>query len=292
MKTNILTSIFSLFFLFFCLSSILFARVPIDENKIRITSTFGEFRADHFHNGVDFGGKNMEIYPIADGEIVYYLDFEEDPTRQLYGVGNTMIIEHPNGIRSYYYHIEDGTIEKSFAKVTERDIIALTGNSGRSGGAHLHLTVENIKEGLVVDPLEYLKISKGSEQNPLIHGIYLRTENRLIQIKDRMNMRYSGELRLFVRAYDLLGSIPMGLKRVKIFMNEELIRDYDFTYFIKRNNIYYIAPNYPFEEVYGVDSHFYRGGNFIPRRGRYIFRAEVTDFDDKTVSLTRTVNFY
>lgn len=279
-------------FLLFILSSILFGRVPIDENKIRITSTFGEFRTDHFHNGVDFGGSKMEIYPMADGEIVYYFDIAEDPTRQLYGVGNTIILEHPNGIRSYYYHIEDGTIEKSFAKVTERDIIALTGNSGRSGGAHLHLTVENIKEGLVVDPLEYLKISKGSEQSPLIHGIYLRTENRLIQIKDKMPMRYNGELRLFVKAYDLLGSIPMGLKRVKIFMNEELIRDYDFTYFIKRDNIYYIAPNYTFEEVYGVDSHFYRGGNFIPRRGKYTFKTEVTDFDNKTVTLTRIVNFY
>ena len=38
--------------LLFILSSILFGRVPIDENKIRITSTFGEFRTDHFHNGV------------------------------------------------------------------------------------------------------------------------------------------------------------------------------------------------------------------------------------------------
>lgn len=288
MKKSILILAFALFYL----SSTLLARAPIDENRIRITSVFGEFRADHFHNGVDFGGSDMEIYPIADGEIIYYLDSEEDPTRQLYGVGNTIIIEHPNGIRSYYYHIEDGTIEKSFAKVTERDIIAFTGNSGRSGGSHLHLTVENIREGLVVDPLEYLKISKGSSQNPLIHGIYLRTENRLIQIKDRMNMRYRGELRLFVRAYDLLGGIPMGLKRVKIFANGELIRDYDFTYFIKKNNAYYIAPNYTFEEVYGVDSHFYRGGNFIPKIGRYIFRAEITDFDNKTVSLTRTVNFY
>lgn len=285
MIKNILISLF-------VLSFVLFGRIPIDENKIRITSTFGEFRTDHFHNGVDFGGNKMEIYPIADGEIVYYSDIEEDPTRQLYGVGNTVIIEHPNSVRSYYYHIEDGTIEKSFAKVTERDAIALTGNSGRSGGAHLHLTVENIKEGLVVDPLEYLKISKGSEQSPLIHGIYLRTEDRLIQIKDRMPMKYSGELRLFVRAYDLLGSIPMGLKRVKIYMNEELVRDYDFTYFIKRDNIYYISPNYTFEEVYGVDSHFYRGGNFIPKKGRYIFKAEVTDFDNKSVSLTRTVNFY
>ena len=123
--------------LLFILSSILFGRVPIDENKIRITSTFGEFRTDHFHNGVDFGGSKMEIYPMADGEIVHYFDIAEDPTRQLYGVGNTIILEHPNGIRSYYYHIEDGTIEKSFAKVTERDIIAFATKSLSSSSTRL-----------------------------------------------------------------------------------------------------------------------------------------------------------
>ena len=279
-------------FLLFIISSILFARIPIDNTRIRITSTFGEFRTDHFHNGVDFGGSGMEIYPIQDGEIVYYHDEYEDPTRPIYGVGNILMIEHPDSVRSYYYHIEPGTIEKSYAKVTEKDVVALTGNSGRSGGAHLHLTIENMKEGLVVDPLEYLNISKGSSQPPLIHGIYLRTENRLIQIKDQMSMRYNGEIKLFVKAYDLLGSIPMGLKRVKIYMNDELLRDYDFTYFIKRDNIYYISPNYTFEEVYGVDSHFYRGGNFIPKRGKYTFTTEVTDFDNKSVILSRTVNFY
>ena len=46
------------------------------------------------------------------------------------------------------------------------------------------------------------------------------------------------------------------------------------------------------EEVYGVDSHFYRGGVFVPKRGKYTFKAEVTDFDNKSVVLTRTVNFY
>ena len=276
----------------FIISSSLFARVPIDDKRIRITSTFGEFRTDHFHNGVDFGGNRMEIYPVKDGEIASYLDEHEAPTRPLYGVGNVVMIEHPDNLRSYYYHIEPGTIEKSYAKVTEKDVIALTGNSGRSGGAHLHLTIENMKEGLVVDPLEYLNIDKGSSQPPLIHGIYLRTENRLIQIKDKMPMSYNGEIKLFVKAYDLLGSIPMGLKRVKIYMNDELVRDYDFTYFIKRDNVYYIAPNYTFEEVYGVDSHFYRGGVFTPKRGKYTFKAEVTDFDNKTVVLTRTVNFY
>ena len=106
-----------------------------------------------------------------------------------------------------------------------------------------------------------------------------------------MNMRYNGEIKLFVKAYDLLGGIPMGLKNVKIYINDELSRDYSFTYFIKRDNIYYIAPNYTFEEVYGVDAHYYRGGTFNPKPGLYNFKAEITDFDDETVVLERSVIF-
>lgn len=269
--------------------SILYSRIPVD-GVIRVTSTFAEFRLDHFHSGVDLGGR-MNVFPIEDGEIIYYFDELEDPTKQMFGIGNFMILEHSSGVRSYYYHLEAGTIQKEYAKVITRDPIAISGNSGRSGGTHLHLTIENLKENTVVDPLNYLKMDKGSEQSPLIHGIYLRTDERLIQIRDKSVMRYNGELRLFVKAYDLLGSLPMGLKRIKIYINDEIVRDYDFTYLIKKDNTYYIYPNYTFEEVYGVDPHFYRGGAFTPKRGNYTFRVEATDFDDKTVTLSRTVTF-
>ena len=261
------------------------------KDDIRVTSTFGEFRGDHFHNGVDFGGSDKEITPAKDGEIVFYFDQATDPTKQVFGVGSLMVIDHEDYIRSYYYHIKPNSIKTNFAKVTERDVVALTGNSGRSGGGHLHLTIENMRDGIVIDPLDYLGINKNSQQSPLIAGIYLRTETSLIQIKDRMPLRYSGNTKLFVKAYDLLGSIPMGLKRVKIYINDEVSRDYDFTYFTKKNNTYYINPDYAFEDVYGVDPHYYRGGEFYPQRKLYTFKAEITDYDDKTVVLERSVLF-
>lgn len=278
------------FLILFSVNIISYSQNVMTDN-VRVTSTFGEFRGDHFHNGVDFGGYKKDIYPIKNGEISFYFDQDENPTRQIFGVGSVMFIEHEDDLRSYYYHIDPGSIEKQFAKVTEKDVVALTGNSGRSAGGHLHLTIEDKKEGIVVDPLNYLNLDKNSEQKPLIAGIYLRTENNLIQIRNRMSMRYNGEIKLFVKAYDLLGGIPMGLKNVKIYINDELSRAYDFTYFIKRNNTYYIAPEYRFEEVYGVDPHYYRGGIFTPKPGLYNFKAEIIDFDDKIVVLERSVIF-
>lgn len=280
-----------IFFLAFIVSTAYALRSPIDERFIRITSTFGEFRPGHFHNGVDIGGNKMPIYPIYDGEIVFYFDETEDPTRTVYGSGNLLVIEHENDLRSYYYHIYEGSIVKDVKNVKEASPMALTGNSGRSGGPHLHITIENMLENKVVNPLDYIK-TFSDKKPPVIFGIYFRTEKSLIQIRDRMDMRYSGQIKLFVKAYDLVGGITTGLKRVRIFMNGTLMRDYDFNALIKKNNVYHIEPDYKFEDVFGVDPHFYRGGVFTPTRGKYIFTAEITDFGGNMTTLSRTVNFW
>ena len=264
---------------------------PLKINNPRLTSSFGEFRSDHFHNGIDIGGNLLEIYPIDSGELIYYFDEVDDPTRRVYGVGNVAVVEHTNQTRSYYYHAEKNSLNKKIKSVTTNDIIALTGNSGRSGGAHLHLTVEDMSQNKVINPL-YTIPEFEDDRPPMIWGIYLRTEPALIHIREGMSIRYSGEIKIFVKANDFTGNIPLGLKNVKIYMNEKLMREYDFEELVIKNNVYYVKPNYTFEEVYGVDSHFYRGGVFSPSRGKqYKFTAEITDFGGHTVTLTRRVNF-
>ncbi len=264
---------------------------PIRIDNARVTSSFGEFRTDHFHNGIDIGGNLLSIYPIDNGEIIYYYDETDDPTRMMLGVGNVVIMEHENQMRSYYYHAERDSVNKEIKYATTNDVIALTGNSGRSGGAHLHLTIEDMSENKVIDPLFVVPDYK-DDRPPMIWGIYLRTENSLIHIREGMELRYNGEVKIFVKANDFIGSIPLGIKNIKIYMNDDLMREYNFEELFVRNNTYYVKPDYKFEDVYGVDPHFYRGGTFTPRRGKYKFTTVVTDFGDNTVDLTRNVYFY
>ena len=47
-------------------------RWPVENG--RITSTFGESRWDHFHDGVDMTSIDNKIYPSADGKLIFLWD--------------------------------------------------------------------------------------------------------------------------------------------------------------------------------------------------------------------------
>ena len=59
-----------------------------------------------------------------------------------YDMGNFVIINHNNGIRTYYMHLFSEAFVNIGDNVSRGDIIGQIGNTGRSEGAHLHLTFE------------------------------------------------------------------------------------------------------------------------------------------------------
>lgn len=105
----------------------------------RITSTFGEKRKLIFntgktttevHYGVDFGIPiGSKISAPADGTIVFA------GKRIVSGV--TLIIEHAPGVYTLFYHL-NRTLKEVGEKVTQGELVALSGNTGFSTGPHLH----------------------------------------------------------------------------------------------------------------------------------------------------------
>jgi murein DD-endopeptidase MepM/ murein hydrolase activator NlpD len=69
------------------------------------------------------------------------------------GYGLIVIVEHDNGLVTLYAHNRDVRV-KTNQKVKAGQVVATVGDSGRTSGPHLHFEVR--KEGLPVDPLEYL----------------------------------------------------------------------------------------------------------------------------------------
>jgi murein DD-endopeptidase MepM/ murein hydrolase activator NlpD len=67
--------------------------------------------------------------------------------------GNLLIIDHGNGFQTVYGHNQKNIASKG-QKVYKGDVIALSGNTGRSSAPHLHYEV--IKDGVPVDPSPYL----------------------------------------------------------------------------------------------------------------------------------------
>jgi murein DD-endopeptidase MepM/ murein hydrolase activator NlpD len=82
------------------------------------------------HNGIDIAiPEGTSVTPVAAGIVVY--------SGQRPGYGNTVLVEHANGMVSLYGH--NSRLVAIQGQSVDRDtVIALSGNTGRSTGPHLH----------------------------------------------------------------------------------------------------------------------------------------------------------
>ena len=104
----------------------------------RMTSDYG-LRRDpmghgvEFHNGIDFEANiGTPVHATADGVV------ESAGPRA--GYGNAVILDHAFGYRSLFGHLSK-VLVKPGEKVKRGEVIALSGNTGRSTGPHLHYTL-------------------------------------------------------------------------------------------------------------------------------------------------------
>lgn len=120
-----------------------------------VTSTFGKRSApcagcSTQHSGVDWTpGYGAPVYAIADGTVI---------SRPMGDWGSYVIIEHDidgQRVLSGYAHLVAGTNLPVGTTVTRGDVIGLSGNTGRTSGAHLHFSI--IVNDTFVNPQTWLK---------------------------------------------------------------------------------------------------------------------------------------
>ncbi len=144
---------------------------------ILLSGNFGELRANHFHSGIDIKteGIGKEIYSIDDGWISR---IKVAPN----GFGNAIYITHPSGFVSVYGHLDkfekklsdfvkkiqyqrnrfsvDIYPERTKFQIGRGELIAYSGNTGDSGGPHLHFEVRDAGNGNVLNPIKYFRSIK------------------------------------------------------------------------------------------------------------------------------------
>lgn len=117
----------------------------------RINSPFGWrqhpiTRRRDFHTGIDIkAARNDPIKAAGSGKVVY--------SGWMGGYGKTLVIEHPNGQSTLYAHCSTLLAGKG-ANVSQSQIVAKIGTTGRSTGPHLHFEVRNGNSP--VNPIKYL----------------------------------------------------------------------------------------------------------------------------------------
>ncbi len=110
-----------------------------------ISSPFGP-RHGVMHEGLDIAAdRGTPIRAAAAGRV--------KDTGWMGNYGNTVILDHGNGMSTLYAHCEKLLVSKG-QYVSSGQHIALLGNTGRSTGPHVHFEV--IVNGRRYDPLRYL----------------------------------------------------------------------------------------------------------------------------------------
>lgn len=102
------------------------------------------------HSGIDISARiGTEIRATADGVI--------DSVGQDKKYGNLVIINHENGYKTFYSSCSEIYV-KTGERVKRDDVIALSGRTGRPT-PHLHYEIR--KDGVPVDPGEYIQSDSG-----------------------------------------------------------------------------------------------------------------------------------
>ncbi len=116
-----------------------------------LSSTFGWrthpiFGYERFHGGLDFAADyGSPIYAAQTGLVIFAGWYG--------GYGNTVILDHGNGITTLYGHTDLIYVQEG-ESVNQGDPMATTGSTGLSTGPHLHFEVR--ENGTPVDPMDYL----------------------------------------------------------------------------------------------------------------------------------------
>ncbi len=169
---------------------------------VSLSATFGELRSNAFHAGVDIrtqGVEGKEVFAVADG---YVSRIGVSP----YGYGKVIYITHNDGFTSVYAHLSkfNKTItdfvkekqyeDKSFSQniildknqfqIKKGDYLGLTGNSGSSGGPHLHYEIRYTKTQEPVNPM-YFGLKIKDTKKPCIKGLAIYPlENSVVNNAD------------------------------------------------------------------------------------------------------------
>jgi murein DD-endopeptidase MepM/ murein hydrolase activator NlpD len=149
---------------------------PLDE-PLSASGSFGELRSNHFHAGIDLrtgGVEGKNVYAAADGYVSRIVVSTG-------GYGKALYISHPNGTQTVYGHlqkftgaIQDFVVKKQYAqksfeielfpsagslRVKKGQIVAKSGNTGGSGGPHLHFEI---------------RYKNGEPHNPFLFGLDIK----------------------------------------------------------------------------------------------------------------------
>jgi murein DD-endopeptidase MepM/ murein hydrolase activator NlpD len=232
---------------------------PLDIPLI-LAGTFGELRSNHFHSGIDIKTQKREglkVFAVADGYV------SRIKIRH-WGFGKALYVTHPNGYTTVYAHLKKFSPEieayikkqqyakesyeiqlflgENTLKVKKGGIIAFSGNTGGSSGAHLHFEIRSTKTEKTINPMLF-GIHVNDSVKPVIASAYVYPigKNALVnQFHKKQKIQFtrlkngdlksdkviaSGDIGIGVKSFDRLDAAmnKNGLYKLELFVNNQKV---------------------------------------------------------------------
>lgn len=227
---------------------------------LNLSGNFGEFRSNHFHTGIDIKTQGREGLPVFACEDGFVSRIKVSP----FGYGNALYIDHPNGYTTVYAHLQSYNdtiaafiecaqydLEKSAVDlypnpgkltITKGDIVGLSGNSGSSGGPHLHFEIRQTKTEYPMNPLLWdfevedtrkpviyeLSVYPSTDSSAVNDSYHVRRFPTSIQsgtcaLTEKQLIEVAGPVHFGIHTLDFLdhNSNRCGIYSMKVFVDDE-----------------------------------------------------------------------
>ena len=314
---------------------------PLDITP-KVSGSFGELRSNHFHSGLDLATRGKTGFPVFAAESGYVSRISVSPG----GFGKALYITHPNGYTTVYAHLNqfnhavDSALtalqykKESFSvnayfesgeyPVSRGEIIGFSGNSGSSGGPHLHFEVRQTRGQKPLDPLAFPNPVK-DDIRPQIKGIkiYPLSDDALINgkhearyfpcvfydgafhLKHAPRISAGGRIGVGIEVIDYYSGSwrPCGVHSIDLKINGQPHYNYtmdgfyfrdtrylnshiDYAEEVKHNRAIQKSFVDPFNKIDLYDVGAHRGEVLISDSGQYEFRYAVQDITGNISDLT------
>lgn len=162
--------------------------------RASLSGSYGDIRFNHFHAGLDIrtgGVEGVPVHAAADG-YVSRIGISRG------GYGNALYITHSNGYTTVYGHLKEFSdniksklLERQYQQktweidtyfspgeilVAKNEVVAFSGNTGGSGGPHLHFEIRNEAEE-TIDPSLFGFKEIVDTTSPVVLKVVLRPLN-------------------------------------------------------------------------------------------------------------------
>ncbi len=272
--------------IFLAVSSLSF-QWPVEDGKI--TSTFGESRWDHFHDGVDLITSKPAVRPISDGKLLFFWDKSIFPLENYPGAGNYRVVSHEPKLTAIYMHLLDGSPVKHVYKAD--DVVGYVGDTGHSFGKHLHVGLYNPVDNSSLNPMQVLP-KVDDIKKPVLYEFAIRVGDRYFPVKKGSKLKLTQHYPFLIMIQDSIsGRERLGVYRLAVEFNQKKVFDVEFSKIdIVKNTL--MIQNRDFDHIYDEKGYYkitginyLDGENHVKLVARDLSGNETVEEVDFTINL-------